>query len=153
MNGMHVRQQVMVDFCCRRWGLLKGANALKTWLVPSEKSPPYVKSPLAPDKLAAAVPKGRPCVISGKHRRVSLLTAPEMAHAQSLHLADFLGTDWAAYDKLIATSSHIELCNLIGNAFQTGSAGNFKVANLLLSRHKQFCQDEREADYAVRWAD
>ena len=146
MDGLKDRQMIMVDFCVRRWNLLSGAKGDRVWLVPGEKSPPFVRS-LTPDRMPAATPKGRFVVCSKRLQRVSLITVPEYAHAQGLHLADFLDTNLEAYQELLATSSHIKMCRLIG-----ASAGTFSIANWLLKRHRDFCKDESPEQHAVRWA-
>ena len=152
MDGLHERQQIMTDFCIRKFKLLKGNKFFRVWLIPSEKSPPFVRA-LPSDKMPAATPKGRFVVVCGRLQRVSLMIVPEYAHAQGLHLCDFLGCDWRKWSELLATSSHIELCRLIGNAFHTGSAGTFGVGQWLLKRHANFCKDERPEHYQAQWVD
>ena len=144
--GLHYRQQLMLHYCIFKFKLLDGVNACKVWLVPSEKSPPFVQY-LTPDKWPAACPKSRACVVSKRLRRISLLTVPEFLRTQQLHLYDFCFGDLELLNRLCAEFSHTEWMRMCGNAFHSSSCGSFMVGNWLLKRHEGYCRGVRVGDW------
>ena len=106
LAGLGFRQLVMLKYCVELFRILKDDHLKEqTFLVPSERSPRFVKA-LPGNRMPTCTPKARWIVVSFKRRRISLIAVPEFFLGQQLHLHDFFGLNVECYRELFSRFSY-----------------------------------------------
>ena len=96
----------MLKYCVELFRILKDDHLKEqTFLVPSERSPRFVKA-LPGNRMPTCTPKARWIVVSFKRRRISLIAVPEFFLGQQLHLHDFFGLNVECYRELFSRFSY-----------------------------------------------
>ncbi len=130
----------MLDWCVKTFRLLvpnteEGSAHVGTYLVPTERGPPFCKN-IPADRYPTCVPKARWVCVSVEHNRIGLLAPEEFLAGQQLSLADYMPLDERYWDLVCKEFSYNAIIKIGGNAFHSTSAGAFSVSCLLLPRFR-----------------
>ena len=92
----------MLDWCVKTFRLLvpnteEGSAHVGTYLVPTERGPPFCKN-IPADRYPTCVPKARWVCVSVEHNRIGLLAPEEFLAGQQLSLADYMPLDERYWD-------------------------------------------------------
>ena len=128
----------MLDFCVKRWNLLRGENHPLIFLVNTERGPRFCTH-IEPNRFPPCVPKAKLVVVCSRLGRVGWISPEEFWSGQELALTDFLKTEHDG-KRCLNEFSYSALVKFAGNAYHTSSAGCFGLAVLTLPRFKSLLQ-------------
>ena len=130
------RQYYMIRWIVLGHGkLASGLNRHKTFVVTSERSPPFCRGPVPGsfETCGAVVPKAEWLVFSVPLRRFSWIAPEEILSLQGMCLEDWWGE--TSLTSVMGKGFHyFDFVQMSGDAFHMRTAGTFEVASLLHSR-------------------
>ena len=136
LQSIGQRQYYQIHYLVFRHRLFEGANRQKSFVIMSERSPPYCSGPPACHNGIApsAVPAVEWLIFSYHRRRFTWVCPEEVANLQGFRKEDFWpnGETWEDLKRL--GFGYFDMCKLIGNAYHMRCAGVWQVASLMNGR-------------------